>query len=309
MLLFFTDAAMAVHQDMDVDASTEMIATGKGDSVINHEGSVVTIKNNAYPREGASCKVILSFPEQYTGTYHQYLDLQKDTEVIIVIGDSKNELQEQIETTLLSLKAGETFRFNIYVEQDMISFPIAVLCDSGFYELRLISFVNASPINQFSTLELFQRAKHFKDLGTELFKDNSVSYAFKKYSRAMKFLILISDSLFEENNELREEYNTLKTQCYLNIAACQLQFKSFQFAVDNCTKVLETDSNNVKALYRRAISYRQLGECENSLVDLERAFEIDPSNNAVKKEMLQIKTQVHNQNASLAKAMSKMFTS
>lgn len=45
-----------------------------------------------------------------------------------------------------------------------------------------------------------------------------------------------------------------------------------------CIQVLETESRNVKALYRRAQAYVQLADLDLAELDIKKALEIDPNN-------------------------------
>lgn len=47
-------------------------------------------------------------------------------------------------------------------------------------------------------------------------------------------------------------------------------------------QVLEVDSKNVKALYRRAQAYIEKADLDQAESDLKRALEIDPRNRCVK---------------------------
>ncbi|TYI91841.1 hypothetical protein E1A91_D02G023200v1, partial [Gossypium mustelinum] len=74
----------------------------------------------------------------------------------------------------------------------------------------------------------------------------------------------------------------LKVTCNLNNAACQLKLKDYKQAEELCTKVLELESRNVKALYRRAQAYIQLVDLDLAEADIKKALEIDPGNRELK---------------------------
>ena len=84
------------------------------------------------------------------------------------------------------------------------------------------------------------------------------------------------DSSFSD--EEKQQAKLLKISCNLNNAACKLKLKDYKEAVKLCTKVLDIDSRNVKALYRRAQAYIQLVELELAEQDIKKALEIDPDN-------------------------------
>lgn len=90
----------------------------------------------------------------------------------------------------------------------------------------------------------------------------------------MKFIEY--DSSFSE--EEKQQAKVLKVTCNLNNAACKLKLKEYKQAEKLCTKVLEIDGRNVKALYRRAQAYIQLVDLDLAEVDIKKALEIDPDN-------------------------------
>lgn len=53
----------------------------------------------------------------------------------------------------------------------------------------------------------------------------------------------------------------------LNSAQMQLKTNAYFAAVENCTKVLNDDENNLKGLYRRGVAYLNLQEFEKSEVN------------------------------------------
>lgn len=48
--------------------------------------------------------------------------------------------------------------------------------------------------------------------------------------------------------------------CNLNLAQCYIKLKEYKSAISHTSKVLEIEQDNVKALYRRGISYMALQE-------------------------------------------------
>ncbi|KAK9286592.1 hypothetical protein L1049_014992 [Liquidambar formosana] len=60
------------------------------------------------------------------------------------------------------------------------------------------------------------------------------------------------DSFREEE---KKQAKTLKVTCSCSDAACKLTLKEYKQAKKLCTKVLDIESRNVDALYRRAQAY------------------------------------------------------
>ncbi|KAI3926229.1 hypothetical protein MKW98_028365 [Papaver atlanticum] len=61
-------------------------------------------------------------------------------------------------------------------------------------------------------------------------------------------------------------------------SACKLKFKSYKEAKKLCTKVLEIERRNVKALYGPAQAYINLVDFDLAEFDIKKALEIDPTN-------------------------------
>uniref|UniRef100_A0A3Q7IK90 Uncharacterized protein n=1 Tax=Solanum lycopersicum TaxID=4081 RepID=A0A3Q7IK90_SOLLC len=84
------------------------------------------------------------------------------------------------------------------------------------------------------------------------------------------------------NNDEKFRANTLRLSCYLNNAACKLKMGEHQEVSKLCSKVIEYDPCNVKALFRRAQAYLRINELEKAEIDINKALEVDPTNRDVK---------------------------
>ncbi|TXG74140.1 hypothetical protein EZV62_002719 [Acer yangbiense] len=125
-----------------------------------------------------------------------------------------------------------------------------------------------------STPEKIEAAGKKKEDGNALFKAGKYARAAKRYEKAVKYIEY--DSSFRE--EEKKQAKALKVACNLNDAACKLKLKEYKQAEKLCTKVLELESRNVKALYRRAQAYIQLADLDLAEFDIKKALEINPDN-------------------------------
>jgi FK506-binding protein 4/5 len=93
-----------------------------------------------------------------------------------------------------------------------------------------------------------------------------------------------------------------------NMTGCHVKVGNWEDAIDLCNSVLEIDSANVKALYRRGWSYIEIQEYEKASTDLLKAKQLDPENKAVKVKLAVLDERKKALNAQYAQAMKKLFS-
>ncbi|XP_066330013.1 peptidyl-prolyl cis-trans isomerase FKBP62-like [Miscanthus floridulus] len=128
---------------------------------------------------------------------------------------------------------------------------------------------------EMSAHEKLEAAEKSKVAGNDLFKIGKFQRAANKYNKALNYVN--EDGHFEDEPE--KLIKTLRVSCWLNHAACCLKLKDFTQAISLCSKVLEIESCNVKALYRIAQAYGELYDLELAKTDVLKALELDPNNN------------------------------
>ncbi|KAK9664517.1 hypothetical protein RND81_14G047800 [Saponaria officinalis] len=172
-----------------------------------------------------------------------------------------------------------------------------------FYEIEMVSFTKEKESWDMNTPEKIEAATKKKEEGNTLFKAGKYERASKRYEKAVKYIEY--DSSFED--EEKKQAKALKISCNLNAAACKLKLKEYKQAEKLCTKVLELDSNNVKALYRRAQAYIHLVDLELAETDIKKALEIEPENREVKMEYRLLKEKVKEYNKRDAQFYGNIF--
>ncbi|KAJ7957281.1 Peptidylprolyl isomerase [Quillaja saponaria] len=172
-----------------------------------------------------------------------------------------------------------------------------------YYEVELLSFVKEKESWDMNTQEKIEAAGRKKEEGNALFKAGKYERASKRYEKAVTF-IEYDSSFSDEEKQLAK---VLKITCNLNNAACKLKLKDYKQAEKLCTKVLELDSRNVKALYRRAQAYIQLVDLDLAELDIKKALEIDPDNRDVKLEYKVLKEKVKEYNKRDAQFYGSIF--
>lgn len=172
-----------------------------------------------------------------------------------------------------------------------------------YYEVELLSFVKEKESWDLNTQEKIEAAGKKKEEGNAFFKVGKYERASKRYEKAIKFVEY--DSSFSD--EEKQQTKALKITCNLNNAACKLKLNDYKQAENMCTKVLELDSRNVKALYRRAQAYLHLVDLDLAEMDIKKALEIEPNNRDVKMEYKILKQKVREHNKKDAQFYGSIF--
>lgn len=186
------------------------------------------------------------------------------------------------------------------VQRQLITIPpFSIL----IYEVELINFIKEKESWEMSSHEKLEAAEKWKAAGNDLFKIGRFQRAAKKYSKALNYVN--EDVQFEDAVEALVK--TLRVSCWLNHAACCFKLKDFCQAINLCSKVLEIESCNVKALYRRAQAYVELHDLELAKTDILKALELDPNNKELKSLQVNLKKLQTESNKRDAKLYANMF--
>jgi len=216
---------------------------------------------------------------------------------------------EGLDRAVVTMKKGEVALLTIAPEYAFGSSEsqqeLAVVPPNStvYYEVEMVSFDKEKESWDMNTQEKIEAAGKKKEEGNVLFKAGKYARASKKYEKAVKYIEY--DSAFEEED--KKQAKALKVACNLNDAACKLKLKEYKQAEKLCTKVLELEGRNVKALYRRAQAYIQLADLDLAEFDIKKALEIDPDNRDVKLEYKTLKEKVKEFNKKEAKFYGNMF--
>ncbi|ONK56658.1 uncharacterized protein A4U43_C10F11310 [Asparagus officinalis] len=257
------------------------------------------------PNDGAVVKVKLTgklqdgtvFVEK--GHDEEFFEWKTDEEQVI----------EGLDRAVMTMKKGEVALVTIPPEHAFSSteskqdFAVVPPNSTVIYEVELISFVKEKESWDMNTAEKLEGAGKKKEEGNTLFKLGKYARAFKRYEKGAK--LIEYDSSFSE--EEKKQSKALKVSINLNSAACKLKLKDYKQAEKLCTKVLELESRNVKALYRRAQAYINLADLDLAELDIKKALEIDPDNRDVKLEYKTLKEKMKEYNKKEAKFYGNMF--
>lgn len=221
----------------------------------------------------------------------------------------EEQVVDGLDKAVMNMKKGEVALLTVAPEyafgsseskQDLAVVPPS---STVYYEVELVSFVKDKESWDMNTEEKIEAAGKKKEEGNVIFRAGKYAKASKRYEKAVKYIEY--DTSFSEDE--KKQAKALKVACNLNDAACKLKLKDYNQAEKLCTKVLELDSRNVKALYRRAQAYIELADLDLAEFDIKKALEIDPHNRDVKLEYKVLKEKVKEFNKKDAKFYGNMF--
>ncbi|XP_022959658.1 peptidyl-prolyl cis-trans isomerase FKBP62-like [Cucurbita moschata] len=258
-----------------------------------NDGTVVKVKLVGKLGDG---KIFL---KKGYGDGEEPFEFKTDEEQVIDGLDKAVATMKKGETALLTIAPEYAFGSSESKQELAVVPPNSTV----YYEVELVAFDKEKESWDMNTQEKIEAAGKKKEEGNVLFKAGKFARASKRYEKAVKFIE--HDSSFSE--EEKKQAKALKVACNLNDAACKLKLKLYKEAEKLCTKVLELESSNVKALYRRAQAYIQLADLDLAEVDIKKALEIDPNNRDVKLEYKTLKEKVKEYNKKDAKFYGNMF--
>ena len=160
------------------------------------------------------------------------------------------------------------------------------------------------------------KATNLKEQGNQEFKEGELDKAARSYRRGVASLKKLNN-----NNTGDEQVKALLVTLYTNLSTVLFKSQKYRVSAEVSGKAIgvlknnEDNNNNsnapahVKALYRRAVANRKLGNLDEARQDLRAAVAMDASNIACKKELASIKKELEAAKENQKKALSKAFQS
>ncbi|KAG2192030.1 hypothetical protein INT46_011848 [Mucor plumbeus] len=142
------------------------------------------------------------------------------------------------------------------------------------FEVNLLGFWEAAG----SATERILAAEKKKIEGNDFFKVGATNEALFAYKKAREY---IKDLWNCEPEEL-EKCRFLLVAIQLNIAACYLKLKNYEYAIEVCKRALDRDSSSVKAYYRLGQAYLETGEFDEGIKFVNMGLQYDTNNDALK---------------------------
>ncbi|WCJ35596.1 Peptidyl-prolyl cis-trans isomerase FKBP65 [Euphorbia peplus] len=275
----------------DAKVFKKILKQGEGTHVAD-EGAIVTVSYLARLQNGTVF-------EKKGLDGEQPLQFTTDEEQVIAGLDRAASTMRKGEQAILTISPEYGFG-SIEVKRDLATIAP---CSTLIYEVAMLDFVKEKVPWEMNNQEKIEAASRKKEEGNVLFKSGKYQRARKKYDKA-------ADCVVEEGSFGDDEQKLVKSlsvSCWLNGAACSLKLNDFQEAIKLCSKVLDNEFNNVKALYRRAQAYIETSDLVSAEQDIKKALEVDPGNREVKSLQKTLKQLEAESNKRDAKFYSNMF--
>ncbi|KAG9440606.1 hypothetical protein H6P81_020771 [Aristolochia fimbriata] len=172
------------------------------------------------------------------------------------------------------------------------------------YEVEMVDFTKEKEPFEMDSHEKIAAAEKKKEEGNKLFKSEKYWQAANRYDKAADYVNEDKDF----SDEVQNQAKSLRVSCWLNHAACSLKLSDFREVVKLCSKVLDIESHNIKALFRRAQAYVELYDLDLADFDVKKALDIDPNNREVILLLKTLKQHQAESNKRDAKLYSNMFS-
>ncbi|XP_042006210.1 peptidyl-prolyl cis-trans isomerase FKBP62-like isoform X2 [Salvia splendens] len=274
----------------DLKVKKKVLKEGEG-TVTANDGATVTIRYTAMLEDGTV------FERKGFGD-EQPLQFITDEEQVIAGLDRAVSTMKKHELSLITISPEYGFG-NTEVKME---FSLVQPSSTILYEVEMLDFIREKAPWEMSTPERIEAATRKKEEGNQLFKIGKYQRAAKKYEKAVDYVS--QDEPYTDGDE--KIIKPLTISCWSNGAACCLKLNNFREAIDLCSKILNEESCNVKALYRRAQAYMGIAELLLAELDIKKALEVDPQNREMKlmqMNLKQLQAEKNKQDATLYRAM------
>ena len=210
--------------------------------------------------------------------------------------EADEEIWHNIESYIMSMQTGEESVFCVME-------PRSTWC-----QIKLISFEEAAEIWKLDQKTKVGIALHHKQRGNDLFHIGNIKAAASRYCRAVKYIISTGVvDVTVDNIDKPITLQELQLQCLSNLTLCHLKLNHYSHALQTASKVLEIDTNNSKALYRRGVANLELDSLDEAIKDLTRAKELDPNNKVIIDQLQIVRQRKNTNDVPLRDAMKQMF--
>ena len=283
-------------------------------------------ESSSRPTEGCTCTIICKVLSSHPKLTNSHVGILLDKNVQIKLGYFNTEISRYLQVAIETMKINEVAEISFEMNEKLI-FPdqnnvkAFIFLDLKFQvELIHVDYTNSDKAHLMNIDQLYDLALMHKNDANQIFKSNLYLTAFYRYQTAIRYLIIAQQLDKSEHDHEKTKVNEevcsdhkkkileLKSVLYLNISACQLKYPdNSQNVIKNCSKCLEIDAHNVKALFRRALGYIEISEFDKAIEDLKLALSYESNNKVVEEKLRQIESIKKKNDEKMSSNLRKMF--
>ncbi|XP_008547908.1 FK506-binding protein 59 isoform X1 [Microplitis demolitor] len=257
-------------------------------------------KEDGYPNDGALVDIHL------VGKYNDRVFEERDVKFNLGEGEDVGII-EGVESALSRFAVGEKSRLLIkskfaFKKTGHQEFNIPPDADVE-YIVEMKAFEKAADIWSMEPETKIEQAKLSKDKATNYFKAGKYPMAIKMCKKVVEFLE--SESTFDD--KLKPERNQVLLSAHLNLGLFYLKTNDNFEAKNACTKALDIDPSNEKALFRRGQALLALSQPEEAKKDFEQVIKVEPNNTAAVKQIAVCRELIMKNRAQEKKLYANMF--
>lgn len=261
------------------------------------------------PTECSTCEVIIENVNVTNASVHDLKSkynseiLKNKSKSTLNIGEANCEIDRQIERAIQMMMVSEKSLVIIDVLLEDIDNSLVIK-----FEITLNEIQPYKPIWEWTPEDKYLVALKHKEAGIGLFKEGRYVDAFYRFSKACKILITLEPIQdLELDKTLESNIYNLRLVLYNNMAGCQLNRKNYEHTISLCNKILNKESSNVKALYRRGVAHGNLKDVEKAVADLKNAANLEPHNQTIKEQLSIYNVKLQEANQKFENMIKRMF--
>ena len=274
----------------DTEAVSGLCWDHRGRIIVNYcRQNLIEIDLNLVQLGTSSPKVgSLSIPRQWTGrvnheTFLKEVALLGNDQFVATGSDCGNIfIWERFgEQKLILKKKADPFILNCVAPHPELpllatsgianSVSIWEPINANFFIHRASSDVTENSVDE-ATSRLSE-ADSLRSQGNQLFHNSNYSAALAKYSELCDLLRFRCD-----HQDITLARRTALEKGLNNLAAALIQLGRWTAAIDACDEVLDMNTGNEKALFRRAKCYFRLGNLDMAISDIQHLLALNPEN-------------------------------
>ncbi|KAG8575433.1 hypothetical protein GDO81_009551 [Engystomops pustulosus] len=154
---------------------------------------------------------------------------------------------------------------------------------SLLYKVTLLEVRDKPSLVALTTADRITLGNQKRECGNFHFEREEFRSAMHSYSQALT--ILTPNTADPLSSEEEEEIREHRIKCLNNLAATQLKLHHYDDVINSCNAVLEMDTDNAKALYRKGKVLSERGEYEEAMSILKQALRVEPTTKAIHAEL------------------------